>query len=90
MKNKKYYPNGNEIPYHMRNVKLDEIGVPIPKKYVVLDYDTGEPLIIYRSLYEIKKHGKFYARCMDDYVDKKIILTDRQTGRKMIIKRGDN
>ena len=90
MKNKKFYPNGTEIPYHMRNVKLDEKGRPIPKKYVVLDYETGEPLIIYHSLCEVKRHGKFRDRSMDTYVDRKSILTDRQTGQKMIIKRGDN
>ena len=89
MKNKKYYPNGKEIPYNMRNVKMNEKGVPIPKKYVALDYETGEPLIIYHSLGEIRRHGKFNPRCMDDYVDRKLILTDRQTGQKMIIKRGD-
>ena len=90
MKNKKYYPNGKEIPYHLRNVKMNEKGFPIPIKYAVLDYDTGEPLIIYHSRNEVKKHGKFYDKSMDTYVDKKIILTDRQTGRKMIIKRGEN
>lgn len=85
----KTFPNGNKVPYQMRNVKMNEKGVPIPKKYVVLDYETGEPLIIYHSKYEIKKHGKFHVNSMDNYVDKKLILTDRQTGRKMIIKRGD-